>query len=772
MGDCQSCRIIYTGTVQGVGFRPYVYNLARSLGLSGAVGNTGEGVLVELEGDAERINTFIRELESNHPPLASIDKYDVIPFPPRVFQGFTILPSTGFPKGASVVPPDSALCPQCREETLSRRDRRYLYPFTNCTNCGPRFTISASLPYDRENTTMSVFSLCPECAREYNDPLDRRYHAQPVACPVCGPKVWLTDGRGNGLDGFWARECGRLLGEGAILAVKGLGGFHLVCDAFRREAIIKLRKRKNRPDKPLAVMCRDMNTVKEHCAVSPREEELLKSYHAPIVLLARKSNNSLPAELAPGVATLGVMLPYTPLHLILMAYSSPVLVMTSGNSSGLPLVIDNPGAYAELGGIADFFLMHNREILNRCDDSVVAIYSGEEHFLRRSRGYVPAPLEVPAGEGPVVLGGGGEMKNTFCLLKDGKAYLSQHIGDVSLLEGQENYKKSLDNYCRLLGVNPEVVARDAHPDYQVGRLTESLQCLRLFNVQHHHAHMAACMAENSLDEQVIGIIMDGTGYGLDGRIWGFEILTGDYAGFERVCHLDYLPLPGGERAIRNPWVSAVSSLITFLGDAGYDSALSIFPEKAAEIGIIKKMLEENINCPPASSCGRLFDAVAALLGICRVNTYDGQAAIELGEAVLAGISPGNGEMAPLQPYSFGIMNDILTPAPMFESILKDMKDGVPVGKIARRFHDTVAAMAAGGAEQARQLKGINSVVLSGGCCHNKYLLVTTRRLLQKNGFDVHYHRVVPPGDGGISLGQAMIGFKKWGKFSQKSKVEM
>jgi hydrogenase maturation protein HypF len=770
MGDYQSYRIIYTGTVQGVGFRPYVYNLARSLGLSGVVGNTGEGVLVELAGDAERVNIFIREMEINHPPLARINKFDVRPIPRQVFKGFTILPSAGFSKGASVVPPDAALCPLCREETLSRLDRRYLYPFTNCTNCGPRFTISARLPYDRINTTMAVFPMCPDCAREYNDPQDRRYHAQPAACPVCGPNVWLTDGRGNGLDGLWARECGRVLRGGAILAVKGLGGFHLVCDAFQKEVILELRKRKSRPAKPLAVMCRDMDTVKKHCIVSPREEELLKSYHAPIVLLARNNNDSLPGELAPGVATLGVMLPYTPLHMILLAYSAPVLVMTSGNSSGLPLVIDNQRAYAELGGIADFFLMHNREILNRCDDSVAAINFGEEHFYRRSRGYVPTPVAVPAQEGPVVLGSGGEMKNTFCLLIDGKAYLSQHIGDISLLEGRESYKNSLENYCRLLGINPEVVGQDAHPDYHVAGLTASLQCRQRFNVQHHHAHMAACMAENGLDEPVIGIIMDGTGYGLDGNMWGFEILAGDYASFARICHLAYLPLPGGERSVKNPWICAVSCLITFLGDAGYQAALSIFPDKAAEIKIINKMIEKKINSPQASSCGRLFDAVAALLDICKVNTYDGQAAIELGETVSDGMSPISDEIPkpPFKPYSFTMMHDIINPAPVFESILTDMQAGIPAGEIARRFHDTVAAMAVEGAEQARKIKAITSVVLSGGCFHNKYLHMTTRRLLQKNGFTVHYHRVVPPGDGGISLGQAMVGYARWKIFSQKS----
>jgi hydrogenase maturation protein HypF len=710
-------------------------------------------------------------MEANYPPLARINQFNVTPVPRRGFKGFTILPSEGLSAGTSVVPPDAALCPRCREETLSRRDRRYLYPFTNCTNCGPRFTISAALPYDRVNTSMAAFTLCPECAREYNTPLDRRYHAQPVACPACGPGVWLTDGRGNGLEGFWARACGRLLKEGAILAVKGLGGFHLVCDASQREAVVKLRRRKRRPAKPLAVMCRDMDVVREHCLVSPAEESLLKSHHAPIVLLARKGGG-LPEELAPGLATLGVMLPYTPLHLILLAHSAPVLVMTSGNSSGLPLVTDNRAAYDQLGGVADYFLLHNRDIVNRCDDSVVAVYSGEEHFFRRSRGYVPSPVPVPLGEGPVVLGSGGEAKNTFCLLKDGKAYLSQHIGDVSLLEGQQNYKGSLDNYCRLLGISPGVVARDAHPDYHTEGLTAHLQVRRRFAVQHHHAHMAACMAENGIEEPVIGLILDGTGYGLDGKIWGFEILAGDYDDFVRIAHLAYLPLPGGERAVRNPWVGAVACLITWLGDAGRQAARSLFPDKGAEIKTIEKMIAQSINSPPASSCGRLFDAVSAILGICRVNTYDGQAAIELGEAVnkewghtsANGHGSGDGGMSPMAKdwaYPFEMKGDIIQPGQMFGALLKDLQSGIPVGAIARRFHATVAAMALEGAEKARRERGLNRVVLSGGCWHNKYLLEIARQLLRSKGFGVHCHRLVPPGDGGIALGQAVVGYARW-----------
>lgn len=761
MGDRLGYRIIYTGTVQGVGFRPYVYNLALSLGLSGTVANTGEGVLVELEGEAEKVEDFIREMKLNHPPLAVIDKIAVTAVPGRDLQGFAILPSAGLPSGASVVPPDVALCSQCREETLSPLERRYLYPFTNCTNCGPRFTITAELPYDRVNTTMDSFSMCPECAREYGDPGDRRYHAQPLACPACGPGVWLTDRRGKRLQGFWAEECGRLLKQGAILALKGLGGFHLACDAMQSQAIIRLRERKNRPAKPLAVMCRDIDTVKEHCIVSALEEKLLNSHHAPIVLLDRKETDSLPRELAPGMATLGVMLPYTPLHLVLMAHSSPVLVMTSGNSSNLPLVTDNRAAYTELGGLADFFLMHNREILNRCDDSVVAVESGEEHFLRRSRGYVPAPVEVPAGTGPVVLGSGGEIKNTFCLLAGGKAYLSQHMGDISLLEGQENYKSSLDRHCRLLGVLPEVVAQDAHPDYHVAGLTGHIKARWRFRVQHHHAHMASCMAENGIAGTAIGLVMDGTGYGLDGKIWGFEVLAGDYASFDRLFHLAYLPLPGGERAVKNPWVCAAACLIEFLEGSGYQAARALFPDKQAEIKIIKKMIEKNINSPRASSCGRLFDAVAAILGICRVNTYDGQAAIELGEMIKETGHTGQGMGIHLYPYPYTITGDVISPALMLEAILKDLQSGVQLGTIARRFHDTVAAMAAEGAERAGKAKGITIVVLSGGCWHNKYLLSTTRSLLQERGFEVRHHRLVPPGDGGIALGQAMVGYMRY-----------
>lgn len=567
----------------------------------------------------------------------------------------------------------------------------------------------------------------------------------------------LTDSLGNSIGGHWALECGRLIRAGAIVAVKGLGGFHLACDATQKEVVIRLRQRKNRPARPLAVMCRDLATVKQYCHVSPGEEALLISPQAPIVLLTRLANNNLPVELSPGVTSLGVMLPYTPWHEILLHHTVPVLVMTSGNSSGLPLVKDNDRACAELGGIADYFLMHDHDILQRCDDSVVAVNSGGTHFLRRSRGYAVMPVQVPAGDGPVVLGSGGEMKNTFCLLSGGKAHLSQHMGDIFTLEARENYLRVLEHTCAELGLTPTILAPDPHPDYQITKLAASIPWAERIDVQHHHAHMASCMAENGLEQPVIGLIMDGTGYGLDGNIWGFEILTGTYTSFRRVCHLDYFPLPGGERAVQNPWICAVGCLIHYLGETGSKAALNLFPEHAAEIKVLAQMMAKKINSPLASSCGRLFDAVSAILGICSVNCYDGQAAIELGEKVFA----AKGEY--ISPYPFSINQDVINPGAMLEAILSDLQAGVSVPIIACRFHATMAAMLVAGAEIASDRTGIKDVVLSGGCWHNSYLFTITRYSLQHRGFKVHYHRLVPPGDGGISLGQAMVGYMRWRK---------
>lgn len=740
-----------TGIVQGVGFRPFIYNLARSTGLCGTVCNTGRGVLVEVEGARDKVVTFINEVRYNPPFLACIKSIDVSEQPVQHYQEFAIRQTEGVVTGESIVPPDVATCLNCRREITNPADRHYHYPFTNCTHCGPRFTIIENLPYDRFCTSMAGFIMCDHCASEYADPGDRRFHAQPVACPDCGPRVRLVDRNGDIIND-WLEHSRQLLAGGKIIAIKGLGGFHLACSAEYDAAVQRLRRLKKRPARPLAVMCRDIETVRIHCRLSPVEEKLLCSPAAPIIVLERSSSDVLSRELAPGLKTLGIMLPYTPLHLLLMEKGPKTLVMTSGNSSGLPLVADNRQALAELGEVADFFLLHNREILNKCDDSVVWVAGGETQFFRRSRGYVPQPIMVPdvnGGKTEVVLGAGGDMKNTFCLLKDEQVYLSQHIGEVVTLEGIKNYQSCLKKFCHMLKVEPVVVGYDLHPAYHSSRLVKSLyeNCI---GVQHHHAHMASCMAENGLDEKVIGIILDGTGYGLDGSIWGFEILQGDYAGFTREIHLEYAPLPGGERAVRNPWITAVAYLVTTLGDKGAAVTEVLFPRRQKEIAIISKMMRSNVNTPLASSCGRFFDAVSALLGVCTVNTYDGQAAIELGEMVPVHYK------SILEAYPYQLEDGVIKIGSVLEGIVCDIKKKIDAGVIARRFHDTVVGMVIDAAEFVRGKSGLNKVVLSGGCWYNRYMLTAVCEILSNKGFEVYLHSQVPTGDGGLSLGQAMI----------------
>ena len=751
-----SRNILVTGIVQGVGFRPHVYNLARSMGLNGTVGNTGRGVLIVVEGSPSQVDEFIAALKKKPPFLAHIEEIDVSAGPAQGCTGFSIVGTVGIATGESLVPPDAALCSRCRSEIINPRDRHYRYPFTNCTNCGPRFTIIKGLPYDRHLTSMAGFAMCRACNREYRNAADRRFHAQPTACPECGPKVWLVDAAGMVPAKDWVKLTCRWLREGKIIAIKGLGGFHLACDAQNAGSIRALRVRKGRPAKPLAVMCRDLEVVREHCSLTSDEEAALLAPAAPVVVLGRKKSSPLPDELGPGLGSLGVMLPYTPLHALLLTEGPPVLVMTSGNRSGLPLVIDNQQALMELNGIADYFIMHNRDIVNRCDDSVVQVVLGETQFLRRSRGYVPAPVVVPesgaAARNRAYLGAGGDMKNTFCFLKTGLAYMSQHVGSLDTRQGMRNYNLCLDNFSRLLRVKLEAVGYDPHPNYHVSRLAPGLAPVAV-PVWHHHAHMASCMAENGLDETVIGIILDGTGYGRDGSIWGFEVLCGDYLDFTREFHLENTPLPGGERAVSLPWITATAWLTARLGKGGLMLAGEFFPGREVEMEMLGRMMERHINSPPASSCGRMFDAVAALTGICRENTYDGQAAVELGELAPA-VFRGLGEV-----YPFALEKGVIGTGLLLEKLIADIKKGIETAQIALKFHDTVITMVVEAASRVRKAKGANSVVLSGGSWHNRYLLQGAVCVLRDKGFEVYYQRRVPPGDGGIALGQAMVAMK-------------
>ncbi|ACX53087.1 (NiFe) hydrogenase maturation protein HypF [Ammonifex degensii KC4] len=749
-------RLTVKGTVQGVGFRPFVYHLAVKYGLKGFVRNDAQGVYVEVEGGEEEVKRFCKELCQHPPRLARIAELLVEVLPPAGYSAFEIDLSRAAPEKEALVPPDVAICPDCAREIFDPEDRHYLYPFTNCTNCGPRFTIVRELPYDRARTSMASFPMCPDCSREYHDPLDRRFHAQPVACPRCGPQLKLFDAQGRSVEGDWRENCWELLRAGKILAIKGLGGFHLCCDALEPRVVALLRRRKRRPHKPLAVMARDLEVVRRFCELGPVEEELLTSPAAPIVVLKRRPEAGLPEELAPGLKTLGVMLPYTPLHLLLLQGPLPLLVMTSGNRSGLPLCKDNERAWEELGDIADYFLIHNRDIVNRCDDSVVAVMGGIPAFYRRSRGYVPQPVKVPAGEGPVVLGIGGEMKNTFCLLRRGEAFLSQHIGELDTVEGEENLKTSLESFTRLLGVKPEVVGYDLHPDYRSSRLARELEAKYRFAVQHHHAHMASCLAENGAEGPAVGAILDGTGYGTDGCLWGFEILTGDFSRFERHYHLAYTPLPGGEAAIKHPWRIAVSYLLTFLGEEGREWSRRLFGAKGQELSLLEKIIAQRVNAPLACGCGRLFDAVAALLGVRWEISYEGQAAIELGEMALP---PEEGKHLP--PYPFAFEGEEISPAPLFREILADLARGEDKRIISTRFHNTVVAMVREAVARVVRSTGLATVVLSGGSWQNPYLFVLGREALEELGLKVLHHRQVPANDGGLCLGQAAIAYKRW-----------
>lgn len=742
------CRTEIKGIVQGVGFRPFVYNLAQKHGLKGYVCNSGRGVTLKLEGPPPAVQKCLREIKERPPRLAQITGMVTVQTPLRGYPGFEIIRSSSGEANDTLVSPDVAVCEDCRREITDPGDRHYRYPFTNCTNCGPRFTIIREIPYDRRRTSMDHFLMCDRCLREYHDPRDRRFHAQPNACPECGPRVALVDREGRELPGDWSEKFRELILAGKIIAVKGLGGFHLVCDARSEEAVKELRLRKQRPWKPLAVMCRDLAAVEKYCRVSGEEARWLVSPEAPIVILERVENCSLPGLLAPNGNTLGVMLPYTPLHMLLFDRELEIMVMTSGNISHLPLVTDNKQALEQLGQIADFFLWHNREIRHGCDDSLLRV-AGQSLFYRRSRGFVPRPVQVPAaGSGDTVLGMGGEMKNTFCLLRDTRAFMSQHLGEMTYLEGIEYFRTTLEKMEELFNIRPRIIAYDPHPGYRISALVGELSCEVTVPVQHHHAHMASCMAENGLEREVVGIVCDGTGYGADGCIWGCEILTGDYTHFERNYHLGYLPMPGGEEAVKKTWRMAVSYLYQYLGPGGLEPALGLFPGLADEIMFTARMIENNYNSPLTSSCGRLFDAVAALLGVCLENTYEGQAAVELGELV---------NPAYKGCYPFSIEGVEINPGPMLEEICRHLRAGAGPAEIATRFHNTLAAMLIEAAARAGEQRGLDKVVLSGGSFQNKYLLSVVIQGLGDRGFQVYRHRQVPPGDGGISLGQAVIG---------------
>jgi len=743
------------GVVQGVGFRPFIYQLATRHNLKGWVYNTSEDVRIEVEGEARDIELFLRGLRKQAPPLSHIEDIAVSAGPYAGHDRFEIRHSIAEEGKYQLVSPDIATCPDCLREILDPADRRYRYPFTNCTNCGPRFTIINDIPYDRPNTTMKAFRMCPECRKEYEDPFDRRFHAQPNACPACGPQLELIDAGGNKVDCEDAiTKTVDLLREGKIAAVKGLGGFLLACDAISEKTVNLLRRRKNRPAKPLAVMVATLDEARRHCEINDEEEGLLTSPGSPIVLVKWKTESAVTRAVAPGLNYLGVMLPYTPLHHLLLRETGLPLVMTSGNISEEPIAKDNDEALRRLGGIADYFLMHNRDIYARYDDSVMIVERDAPAFVRRARGYAPYPVHLPY-ESRQILGCGAEEKNTFCLTRDNFAFVSQHIGDMENLETLEHFTNTIALYRRLFRIEPEIIAHDMHPEYLPTKYARELadrEEIKLVPVQHHHAHIASCMADNGLPGPVIGVSFDGTGYGTDGNIWGGEFMVADCKEFTRVTHLEYLPLPGGAQAIKKPYRTTIGYLLS-LGielDRQLPFLKNVDP---GEIDIIRSQVENGINSPLTSSMGRLFDAVAALIGVRGVIQYEAQAAIDL--ETLATKAVNESARYPFSVTKHDEINTIKV-HDLFAAILNDLHNRTPRARIAARFHNAVAYMILEVCQSISPRAGITRVALSGGVFQNRLLLRKAAELLESAGFEVYTHRQVPCNDGGISLGQAVI----------------
>jgi hydrogenase maturation protein HypF len=742
------------GIVQGVGFRPFIYRLATENNLTGFITNTEAGVSIEVEGAAEAVAAFLARLPKEVPPLARITSMVVADRPSNRDVDFRILPSRSGEERRVLIAPDVAICSDCLCELLNPADRRFRYPFINCTNCGPRYTIVRDIPYDRAKTSMAVFPMCPDCQREYDDPRDRRFHAQPNACWKCGPHVELWDSAGQRIEAADPiLKAIELLAAGEIVAVKGLGGFHLAVDALNEASVARLRERKRRVEKPFAIMAARLADAEELCRLDDASRNLLQTPAHPIVLLKKQQPERLAPSVAPFNRDLGVFLPYTPLHHLLFAGKRfSALVMTSGNISEEPIAIDNAEAVERLRGLADYFLVHNREILLRADDSVVRVAGGRARQVRRSRGYVPAPIFLKQ-ELPPVLAVGGELKNTICLTRGREAFLSQHIGDLENLESYKFFGSTVAGLERILEVEPQILAYDFHPDYFSTRWALKQGGMSCVGVQHHHAHIASCMAENHLDGRVIGFALDGTGYGLDGNVWGGEVLVGDYRGFERLAHLEYIPMPGGSAAIIEPQRMAISYLFHHFGREFWDWEIPFVRAlDRPRTDTLLRLIERRVNSPLTSSTGRLFDAVAAMAGVRERVNYEAQAAIEL-EGALEETGGSSGYPLAIREESGGWIIDT---RPMFVALAQDMRGGVHTGIISYRFHLGFVDVLARVAELVRVRTGLDRVCLSGGSFQNCFLAEHLQARLEREGFQVFTHAEVPCGDGGISLGQALI----------------
>jgi hydrogenase maturation protein HypF len=737
--------ILVRGTVQGVGFRPTVYRLACAHRLAGFVRNDAAGVWIEVEGEGEEVDRFPAVLRDAAPPLSRIESMEVVALPPRGERRFRVAESCAGGGARAAIPADAATCDACLRELFDQDDRRYRYPFVNCTDCGPRYTIVRDGPYDRARTTMARFTLCAACREEYEDPASRRFHAEPNACPACGPRLAIL-GRGAAAPGEEAlAAASAALARGEIVAVKGLGGFFLAVNARDEPAVARLRARKGRPDKPLALMARDLGEARRAAEVDDQAAALLRSRASPIALLPARAGADVAPSVAPRLRELGVMLPYTPLHHLLLADGPPLLVMTSGNRSGEPIARDDAEARERLGGVADLILTHDREIHSRADDSVFRAARGGPRPLRRARGLVPDAVALP-GAGPPVLAVGAELKAAVCLARDGVAYLSPHLGDLSHPAAYRYFEEVIEKLSRLLGVKPRAVAHDLHPDYRGTRWALESGLPRV-PVQHHHAHVAACLAESGRAGPAIGVAFDGTGCGPAGEAWGGEVLRADLAGFRRLAHLRAVALPGGEAAIRQPWRVAAAALL----DAGepLDLLGRIPPRRLAAVA---RLVEAGVASPRATGAGRWFDAVAALCGLRDEIAYEGQAAVEL-EAAAA---PGPAEPYPWSnaPGGEGVEEIDLRPA--VRAIAADVRRGAGASSVAARFHETLARIVAAACRRAREVEGLACVALSGGCFQNRLLEERAALLLEADGFEVLVHRKVPPNDGGLALGQAAV----------------
>lgn len=762
-------KIEISGVVQGVGFRPFLFGLAGVHHLCGHVANTASGVTLFVQGTPKDMDAFLLDIPEKKPLLSHISQMVATDTPPLDLDGFTIIKSRDTRTRSALISPDVGVCPDCLKEMQDPTDRRFEYPFINCTNCGPRYTIIQDIPYDRPKTSMKSFTMCQNCLKEYEDPVNRRFHAQPNACPVCGPQVFLTDNTGERVDENNPAQAitlaAQFLRQGKIVAVKGLGGFHLAVDASNAGAVDLLRQRKKRPNKPFALMAAWDSALFDHVHMDNDEMKLLSSYHRPIVLLKKKAYTrsvntaELPPNLAPENNSLGIMLPYTPLHYLLLDKGPDILVMTSGNRSGEPLSIDNADALDAFPHIADYFLLHNRNIYFRADDSIARIQQGKSRFLRRSRGYAPLPVDIipPTGDKIAnILGCGAGMKSAICLTRDRYAFLSPHIGDLESLQVQNFYKDTIGHMQKILNIRPACVAHDLHPGYFSTQFAKMLgdKGLPLTGVQHHHAHALSCMAENHLDGEVLALTLDGTGLGTDGHIWGGEVLTCTFEGFKRRARLNYLPMPGGDAAVTAPWRMAAALLYKVYGPETMNLDIPFVRSlDKSKLAFLIQMMDRQINCPMTSSTGRLFDAVSALLMICHEISYDSQAAI----ALEAAAEPGKSACT---AYPFDIITGddgirIMNTAPWVRQMVTDIKKGVSQSTIAARFHLTLSSMMVDAVDKVGKETGLDRVVLSGGVFNNDTIFSQITHMLEEKGFKAYTHSIVPCGDGGIALGQAM-----------------